>query len=200
MNLSPLFFSMTNEFIPRKVPAKKYPWDPYQPLGLVGNQRFILTWDTKLSPNGSCASRHKLLFHAHQLVHFCERRVTFFRTWVIELNTKNETNRPVKSGFLVSFSLFNAAFDTKRYWLRPNRIRRIIARRTVALFLIILGHNQCLFFAEDRVEYKSETQRVLVDGLFVSFFVFNFDFSIRTKSGPSEAGNCVHKVHNPIAL
>ena len=33
-------------------------------------------------------------------------------------------------------------------------------------------------------------------------FVFGvqFDYSCRTKSGPTEAGNCLHNVHNPIAI
>ena len=42
------------------------------------------------------------------------------------LNTKNEANRPLRNGRLVSFLLFNSAFGRHRHWLRPKRIRRTV--------------------------------------------------------------------------
>ena len=46
----------------------------------------------------------------------------FFPTWVIELNTKIETKRPLRSGRLVSFLVFNSAFGRHDHWFKPGRI------------------------------------------------------------------------------
>ena len=103
----------------------------------------------------------------------------------------------MKSGFLVSFSVFNAAFDTKRYWLRPKRIRR----RTLVLFLFFLVILSASFCRRTRWTQKRNTTATFQWPIRFGFGV-QLDYSSRTKSGPPEAANCVQDVHDPhhIAL
>ena len=55
--------------------------------------------------------------------YFSFRWNTFWSTLVILLNTKNETNRPMRNGCLVSFLVFNSAFGKHGHWLKPRLYR-----------------------------------------------------------------------------
>ena len=95
------------------------------------------------------------------------------------MNTKNETNRPLRSGRLVSFFVFNSAFGRHMHWLKPN----IIIRRTLVNLLPRGGkHNITL---PGGIKFKSVPCIIL----------FGFNQRLRLPKAQLKIMNIIHKAY-----